>query len=66
VDINIGFFDQVRGESDSIGGLILELEGEMPEKGRKIKFHQFEFEVMNVDQRKINEVKVKINKEFEE
>lgn len=65
-DINIGFFDEVRGESDSIGGLILELEGEMPQKGRKIAFNQFEFEIVNVDQRKINQVKVKINKEFEE
>jgi gliding motility-associated protein GldE len=63
VDINIGFFDEVRGESDSIGGLILELEGKMPEHGRKIRFNQFEFEVVNVDQRKINEVKVKVIKE---
>ena len=29
-------------------------------------FNQFEFEIVNVDQRKINQVKVKINKEFEE
>ncbi len=44
----------------------MELEGEIPERGRKIIFMQFEFEVVNVDQRKINEVKVKINKEFAE
>lgn len=66
LNINIGYFDEVRGESDSIGGLILELEGEMPEKGRTILFNQFEFEVVNVDQRKINEVKVKINREEKE
>jgi len=66
LNINIGYFDEVRGESDSIGGLILELEGEMPEKGRKIYFNQFEFEIVNVDQRKINEVKVKINNEEKE
>lgn len=66
LNINIGYFDEVRGESDSIGGLILELEGEMPEKGRTILYNQFEFEVVNVDQRKINEVKVKINKEEKE
>lgn len=65
LNINIGYFDEVRGESDSLGGLILELEGEMPEKGRKINYNEFEFEVVNVDQRKINEVNVKINKDLE-
>lgn len=66
LDIDDDFFDEVRGESDSIGGLILELEGEMPEKGRKVTYKQFEFEIVNVDSRKINEVKVKIDKNFEE
>jgi len=45
--------------------LILELEGEMPAKGRKVTVKQFEFEIVNVDSRKINEVKVNINKNFE-
>jgi len=65
LDINDDFFDEVKGESDSIGGLILELEGEMPSKGRKVTVKQFEFEIVNVDSRKINEVKVKINKNYE-
>ena len=65
LDIDDDFFDEVRGESDSIGGLILEMEGEIPEKGRKVTVKQFEFEIVNVDSRKINEVKVKINKNFE-
>ncbi len=66
LDIDDNIFDEIRGESDSIGGLILELEGEMPEKGRKVTVKQFEFEIVNVDSRKINEVKVKIDKNFEE
>ena len=65
LDINDDFFDELKGESDSIGGLILELEGEMPAKGRKVTVKQFEFEIVNVDSRKINEVKVNINKNFE-
>ena len=55
-------FDDVKGESDSLGGLLLELEGQIPEKDSKITFKQFVFSVTNVDSRKINEVKVKINK----
>ena len=65
LDINDDFFDELKGESDSIGGLILELEGEIPAKGRKVTVKQFEFEIVNVDSRKINEVKVNINKNFE-
>ncbi len=55
------YFDEVKGESDSLGGLLLELKGMIPEKGSKITFKQFEFNVTSVDMRKINEVEVKIN-----
>jgi len=55
------FFDEVKGESDSLGGLLLELEGKIPEMNSRIIFKQFEFDVIDVDSRKINEVKVKIN-----
>jgi gliding motility-associated protein GldE len=61
------FFDDVKGESDSLGGLLLEMEGKIPEKGTKISFKQFEFKITDVDSRKINEVEVKIkNSEDEE
>ena len=54
------YFDGVRGESDSLGGLILELEGKIPERGDIIRFEQFEFTVQDVTARRIKEVKVKI------
>ena len=57
------YFDKVRGESDSLGGLILELEGKIPEKGSVIKLDHFEFTIIDVTSRKINEIKVKINDE---
>lgn len=62
LELDYDFFDEVKGESDSLGGLLLELEGKIPEKGAKIIFKQFGFNVTNVDPRKINEVEVKINK----
>lgn len=66
LDIDDDYFDEVRGESDSIGGLILEMEEEMPPKGTKVKYKQFEFEVVDVDNRKINKVKIKIDKTKDE
>jgi len=59
------YFEKVRGESDSLGGLILELEGKIPGKGAVIKYQRFEFTITDVTLRKIKEVKIKINKEPE-
>ncbi len=61
LQLDYDFFDEVKGESDSLGGLLLELGGKIPEKGAKIIFKQFGFSVTDVDSRKINEVEVKIN-----
>ena len=61
LDIDDDFFDEVKGESDSLGGLILELEGEIPGKGTKVVYKNYEFTITDADQRKINELRVKIN-----
>ena len=61
LDLEDDIFDDVRGESDSLGGLILELESKIPEPGTVIDFMQFRFEVTDADQRKINEIKVIID-----
>lgn len=63
LDLEDDFFDEVKGESDSLGGLILELEGMIPEKNTVITYKQFEFTIVDADSRKINEVKVKIKKQ---
>jgi putative hemolysin len=62
------FFDEQRGESDSLGGLILELAGKIPKAGEKITLPPFTFEILNADLRKINRVKVTIveSKEYED
>jgi len=62
LEIDDETFDEVKGESDSLGGLILELQGKIPKKGSKISFGSFDFEVTDSDERKINQVKVVINK----
>ncbi len=61
LDLNDEIFDVVRGESDSLGGLILELESKIPEQGSIIVFENLKFEVIDADQRKINSVKVIID-----
>jgi CBS domain containing-hemolysin-like protein len=58
-------FDEVKGESESLGGLLLELNSRLPKSGTKILYHQFEFIIMAVDAKKIKKVKVSVqNKEI--
>jgi putative hemolysin len=54
-------FEQVKGESDTLAGLILELEGRIPEKGAQIHFHPLTFTIEAVDTRRIKSVKVTIS-----
>ena len=53
-------FDQVKGESESLGGLILELNGKLPRAGEKIVFDSYVFTVVAVDQKRIKRVRVLI------
>jgi putative hemolysin len=58
-------FDEIKGEADTLAGLILELTREMPEMHEKIQFKNFTFEVEAVDPRRINKIRVTINSSVE-
>ncbi len=53
-------FNNVKGEADTLAGLILEMKQEIPFKGAKIEYRQFEFEIEGVDKRRIKSIKVKV------
>lgn len=53
-------FDTVRGESESLAGLVLELAGEIPALNTVIPCGDFEFTVMQADKSRIQQVKVTI------
>ncbi len=55
-------FDEARGDSDSLAGLLLELLQKMPQRGEKVNYRQFTFTVKAVDQRRIKRVMVTLNK----
>ncbi|MBL7755007.1 MAG: gliding motility-associated protein GldE [Chitinophagaceae bacterium] len=54
-------FEEVRGESDSIGGLVLEIAGKFPAPNEIIRFDRFEFQVLQIDQHRIQKVKLTIH-----
>jgi putative hemolysin len=53
-------FDKVKGESDSLAGLILELSGDIPKVNDVIPCGDFEFTVLEADSSRIKKVKVTI------
>jgi len=62
VNIEEELFETVRGESETLGGLILELTGEIPQKDQVIEYGDFVFRIESADRRKIKEIRVEINR----
>ncbi len=60
VDENI--FNDVKGEADTLAGLILELRGEIPVKDEMISYKNFVFKVNSVDKRRIIKIHVTVNR----
>ena len=61
IDCVIDFFDPIKGESDTLAGLILEMKGNIPENGEILKYEQYSFTVESVDKTRVKRVKVTIN-----
>lgn len=57
------FFEPMQGEADTLAGLILEIEGRIPEIGFKFNFEKFQMEITDADTKRIKEVKVTIDEE---
>ncbi len=56
----VNIFDEVRGESESLAGLVLELAGEFPAVNSTINSGDFEFTTLQADNNRIQSVKLSI------
>lgn len=65
IEIEDDPFEDVRGESETLAGLILELTGEIPQKGKIIAYGNFRFRIESADKRRIKEIRVEITNEDE-
>ena len=57
------YFEPMQGEADTLAGLILEIEGRIPEIGFKFNFEKFHMEITDSDTKRIKEVKVIFDEE---
>jgi len=60
LELEAQYFDEIKGESESLGGLILELNKSMPVVGDVLKHDRFTFTVLTADERRIKRVRVQI------
>ena len=56
------YFDNIKGDTDTIAGIIIEKTGTIPKKSEKVEFFPYTFFIESADDRKINKVKVKIDR----
>ncbi len=60
MDLPTSTFDTVKGESDSLAGLILEVAGKIPAENEIIEVGDFQFTILELDRNRIKKVKITI------
>lgn len=63
LDVEPDTFDDVKGESESLGGIILEINKGFPKAGDQIQFNHFTFTIEAVDKKRIKRVKVQVHEQ---
>lgn len=58
-------FDEVKGDSDTLAGLVLELAGEFPALGTIASSGDFNFEVLEIEKNRLQKIKVTIRVQSE-
>ncbi len=60
VQVNDDVFDDIKGDSDTLAGLILKIQGEIPKVNQLIHYKKFTFKIESVDKKRIKQIKVTI------
>ena len=58
-NLSESYFEPMQGEADTLAGLVLEIEGRIPEVGFSFRVENFNFEITEADERRIIQIKVR-------
>ncbi len=61
LELQEDYFDEDKGDAETLAGFILELKGEIPQKKEVFEYRDFKFEVKAVDHRRIKLILVTFN-----
>jgi putative hemolysin len=59
-DLESAYFEKARGESETLGGMMIELFARIPNAGEEVTFEKFVFKVQSVDMRRVKKVLVNV------
>ena len=59
--IPVEVFEEARGESDSIAGLVLEIAGKFPQQNEIVSFMNYDFTVIQLEKMRIQRIKLTIS-----
>lgn len=59
MELDNEYFDEVKGESESLGGLMLELFSKIPHVGQEIESKEFNFIIQSVSTKRVKKIKIK-------
>jgi len=60
-ELNADYFEEAKGEADTLGGLLMEMNQAIPVRGDVLKHQNFEFTIESADKRRVKRVKVTFN-----
>ncbi len=63
IGVDTNTFDGVRGDADSLAGLVLEMTGQLPKAESFIEYNGFRFKMVAVSRRRIERIRVTLPKE---
>jgi gliding motility-associated protein GldE len=58
LDLEPEYFEEAKGESETLAGMLIELFGRIPSAGEEISFGKYEFKIQSVDLKRIKKVKI--------
>lgn len=66
MELPVDIFDEIKGDSESLAGLVLELAGEIPAVDEVVSSGDFQFTVLEVEKNRLQKIKVTIKPHSEE
>ena len=62
VGLDTNTFDGIKGDADSVAGLVLEVTGIIPKKGTLFEYNNYKFKVLSVNKRRVEEIQITLPK----
>jgi len=60
MDLEIDIFDKVKGDADSMAGLLLELVGYIPKEGEEFEYENYKFKIVAANKRRIENIQIEL------